>query len=389
MYRSICLSISCSNQKHRHRDTTCPNQLNQGRSCKNIRQQSQQQRKRKNIDIETSNKTLWQTTSATINRHSRVWPAHATTRSNKQNSKLLDQRRTSTWLLSIDDITWTRHWRPVCIKIDNHQNSGQTGPHQIWTQVGHDASVMNGQQAQTTTWHQSDRPTNLTKKNHTTDTLTKMKKTTNKPSRIEQHQCQNNQQNKGSRNTTQPTNLRDHGVPSAYRDVADHMNTHSKAADPSSKSISHSSKKLRISTQHRYDSHGHQNNFLSGSIGFQQSNRNGPPCQQHHRLHHGTGRTSPMVQGDNEPILQALGETVASKIRGIQTRHSPAYSSQSQASIERLHRTLFGQARVTREQMEPTMGLLVGMQRPVMAYLIKHSVFFINNYLIHSDGTFF
>jgi hypothetical protein len=29
------------------------------------------------------------------------------------------------------------------------------------------------------------------------------------------------------------------------------------------------------------------------------------------------------------------------------------------------------------------------MQRPVMAYLIKHSVFFINNYLIHSDGRFF
>ena len=42
---------------------------------------SHQQRKRKNIDIETSNKTLWQTTSATINRHSRVWPVHATTRS--------------------------------------------------------------------------------------------------------------------------------------------------------------------------------------------------------------------------------------------------------------------------------------------------------------------
>lgn len=47
MYLSICLSISCSNQKHRHRDATCPKQLNQGRSCKNIRQQSQQQRKRK------------------------------------------------------------------------------------------------------------------------------------------------------------------------------------------------------------------------------------------------------------------------------------------------------------------------------------------------------
>jgi hypothetical protein len=169
--------------------------------------------------------------------------------------------------------------------------------------------------------------------------------------------------------------LRDHGVPSAYRDVADHMNTHSKAADPSSKSISPFSRRLRISTQHRYDSHGHQNKFLSGNIGFQQSNCNGPPCQQHHRLHHGNGRTSAMVQGDNEPILQALGETVASKIRGIQTRHSPAYSSQSQASIERLHRTLFWTGTCHQRANGTNYGFLVGMQRPVMAYLIKHSVF--------------
>ena len=137
------------------------------------------------------------------------------------------------------------------------------------------------------------------------------------------------------------------------------MNTHSKAADPSSKSISPFSRRLRISTQHRYDSHGHQNKFLSGNIGFQQSNCNGPPCQQHHRLHYGNGRTSAMVQGDNEPILQALGETVASKIRGIQTRHSPAYSHKAKPASSDSIGHFFGPARVTREQMEPTMGSLL------------------------------
>ena len=88
-----------------------------------------------------------------------------------------------------------------------------------------------------------------------------------------------------------------------------------------------------------------------------------------------TVETSAMVQGDNEPILQALGETVASKIRGIQTRHSPAYSSQSQASIERLHRTLFWTGTCHQRANGINYGFLVGMQRPVMAYLIKHSVF--------------
>ena len=99
-----------------------------------------------------------------------------------------------------------------------------------------------------------------------------------------------------------------------------------------------------------------------------------------------TGRTSAMVQSDNEPYLKALVQAVASKVPGISTRHSPAYSSQSQGSIERLHRTLFGQARVIREHIRTNYGFYVGMNHPVMPWLIKHSAFLINNYLIHSDG---
>ena len=51
---------------------------------------------------------------------------------------------------------------------------------------------------------------------------------------------------------------------------------------------------------------------------------------------------------------------VPSKILGIPARHSPAYSSQSQGSIERLHRTLFGQARVIREKFRTNYGLYAG-----------------------------
>ena len=58
----------------------------------------------------------------------------------------------------------------------------------------------------------------------------------------------------------------------------------------------------------------------------------------------------------------------------------------AQGSIERLYRTLFGQARVIREHIRTKYGVYVGMQHPVMPWLIKHSAFLINNYLIHSDG---
>jgi hypothetical protein len=83
--------------------------------------------------IETSNKTLWQTTTEAINRRSRIWPTHTTTRSNRQDIRLLDKRRTSLeespcgtkdiLLLSRVDIRWTRRMA-----------------------VDHDASTTNGQQ---------------------------------------------------------------------------------------------------------------------------------------------------------------------------------------------------------------------------------------------------
>ena len=99
-----------------------------------------------------------------------------------------------------------------------------------------------------------------------------------------------------------------------------------------------------------------------------------------------TGRTSAMVQSDNEPYLKALVQAVASKVPSISARHSPAYSSQSQGRIERLHRTRFGQASVIREHIRTKYRFYVGMQHPVMPWLIKHSAFLTNNYLIHSDG---
>ena len=98
------------------------------------------------------------------------------------------------------------------------------------------------------------------------------------------------------------------------------------------------------------------------------------------------GRPNSILQSDNEPYLKALLQSVANKIGSISVRHSPAYSSQGQGSIERLHRTLFGQVRILKEQIRQCYNISITMKHPMTPCVIKHSAFLINTYLIHSDG---
>ena len=58
------------------------------------------------------------------------------------------------------------------------------------------------------------------------------------------------------------------------------------------------------------------------------------------------GRTEAILQSDQEDYLMELLKATASSMGNISVRFSPAYSSQSQGAVERLHRTLFGQFRV-------------------------------------------
>ena len=84
---------------------------------------------------------------------------------------------------------------------------------------------------------------------------------------------------------------------------------------------------------------------------------------------------------------KAVVQAVASKASGISTRHSPAYSSQNQGSIEGLRRTLCGQVRILREHICTNYKTHVGMRHPSMPRPIKHSAFLLNNYLIHTGAT--
>ena len=65
------------------------------------------------------------------------------------------------------------------------------------------------------------------------------------------------------------------------------------------------------------------------------------------------GRTQAVLQSNQEDYLIALLQAVANKAgNNIAVRHSPAYSPKSQGTIERSHRTLVGQIRTIRAQIQ-------------------------------------
>ena len=96
---------------------------------------------------------------------------------------------------------------------------------------------------------------------------------------------------------------------------------------------------------------------------------------------------STVLQSDQEDHLIALLKATAAKMGGnISVRQSPAYSSQSQGSVERFHRTLMGQVRTLKAQLEHNYNIRLTSQHPIMPWLVRHSVYLLNRYAVHADG---
>ena len=94
-----------------------------------------------------------------------------------------------------------------------------------------------------------------------------------------------------------------------------------------------------------------------------------------------------IIQCDNEPTLKTVATGAAAKIGNITVRQTPTYSSNSQRSVERFHRTLFGQVKSLREQVTASYNNhMIGNNHPLMPWMIRHAAWLINRYLIHSDG---
>ena len=95
-----------------------------------------------------------------------------------------------------------------------------------------------------------------------------------------------------------------------------------------------------------------------------------------------------VLQSDQEEYLVSLLKTTARTIgSNITARQSPAYSSQSQGSIERFHRTLFNQVRTLTAQWKSNYKLnIISINHLIMPWVIRHAAYLLNRYAIHNDG---
>ena len=94
-----------------------------------------------------------------------------------------------------------------------------------------------------------------------------------------------------------------------------------------------------------------------------------------------------VVQSDQEEHLTTLLKATATKLgNNITVRQSPAYSSQSQGSVERFHRTLMGQVRTLKAQLEANYDISLTSQHPIIPWLVRHAVYLLNRYATHADG---
>ena len=94
-----------------------------------------------------------------------------------------------------------------------------------------------------------------------------------------------------------------------------------------------------------------------------------------------------VLQSDQEDFIISLIKMMATAMGGnIAVRQSPAYTSQAQGSVERFHRTLMGQVRAIKLQLENKYGIKLNSKHPIMPWLVKHSAYLLNRYSIHSDG---
>ena len=80
-----------------------------------------------------------------------------------------------------------------------------------------------------------------------------------------------------------------------------------------------------------------------------------------------------ILECDNEDTLNTLLKATAAKLGSMTIRHSPAYSSNSQGSVERLRRTLLGQIRTFKAQVERNYGTTLNLKHPLLPWIIRHT----------------
>ena len=100
------------------------------------------------------------------------------------------------------------------------------------------------------------------------------------------------------------------------------------------------------------------------------------------------GRSSCTLLGDNEPSLINLMQRVVKKLGTSATYRTTAnYSPASKGNVERRHSTVLGQSKTLSDDLCSRFGLKeLSIMHPLFQWLVKHSCFLVNRYLVHADN---
>ena len=93
-----------------------------------------------------------------------------------------------------------------------------------------------------------------------------------------------------------------------------------------------------------------------------------------------------VIQPDQDDFLLALLKMTPTAVGNIAVRQAPAYSSQTQGSVEWFHRTLLGQVRALKLQLENNYGTHLTSKHPIMPWMVKHAAYLLNRYAVHAGG---
>ena len=100
------------------------------------------------------------------------------------------------------------------------------------------------------------------------------------------------------------------------------------------------------------------------------------------------GRPHGISQCGNEPTLKTVATAAAAAKIGNRTlRQTRTYSSNSQGSVERFHRTLFGQGKsLELVKASYNNNHTINNYHPLTPWMLRHAAWLINRYSVHSDG---
>ena len=99
------------------------------------------------------------------------------------------------------------------------------------------------------------------------------------------------------------------------------------------------------------------------------------------------GFANSILQTDSEAAMLQLGEHVSREL-GLRFRARPPHSHQRNGAVERLRRTLFDQLRAVKLQWALSLRVPPArLPQQSLPWLLQHSVFILNKYLVKDTGT--